>query len=278
MLSTSAFISGAFRYRYSFPNTYAYPGGFVFLRSCSTLATSHRRRAPPRRPLTLSDPAATAARPRRAGRGAHVVDVRQGFMPQRVHQNLRPNPASARASPPPPPPREIHRDRVTPTPAHARRARVQGAGQSDLAGDGEGLVALHVGEERRENCEHQNTPRPPRVRRVRLVREEGRDVSSQYGREGGAPTWDTPLHLLLRPVLRPRAPAPVVGTPRHAGVCAWWCGVGRGAPPPPECTVGTWVGATVGRLGWGGAGFFLSAEEPPPPRAPHPYSCPYPCP
>jgi len=107
MLSTSAFISGAFRYRYSFPNAYAYPN------------------APPRRPLTLSDPAATAARPRRAGRGAHVVDVRQGFMPQRVHQNLRPNPASARAGPPPPPPLEIHRDRVTPTPAHVRRARVQ---------------------------------------------------------------------------------------------------------------------------------------------------------
>jgi len=232
MLSTSAFISGAFRYRYSFPNTYAYPGGFVFLRSCSTLATSHRRRAPPRRPLTLSDPAATAARPRRAGRGAHVVDVRQGFMPQRVHQNLRPNPASARASPPPPPPREIHRDRVTPTPAHARRARVQGAGQSDLAGDGEGLVALHVGEERRENCEHQNTPRPPRVRRVRLVRKEGRDVSSQYGREGARPPG---IHRSISCSAPCCAPAPPRPSSAHRGTRAFARGgvVWGGVPPPP---------------------------------------------
>ena len=232
MLSTSAFISGAFRYRYSFPNTYAYPGGFVFLRSCSTLATSHRRRAPPRRPLTLSDPAATAARPRRAGRGAHVVDVRQGFMPQRVHQNLRPNPASARASPPPPPPREIHRDRVTPTPAHARRARVQGAGQSDLAGDGEGLVALHVGEERRENCEHQNTPRPPRVRRVRLVRRRDETCPVSTGGRGRAHlgyTAPSPAPPRAAPP-RPRARRRHTAARGRLRVVVW---CGAGCPPPP---------------------------------------------
>ena len=64
---------------------------------------------------------------------------------------------------------------------------------------------------------------PPRTRRVRLVREEGRGVSSQYGREGGVGGLSPPRVLV--PALRRAFPSPALSLVDAGDLLR--------APPPP---------------------------------------------
>jgi hypothetical protein len=82
-------------------------------------------------------------------------------------------------------------------------------------------------EARLADFKRQARPRPPRgTRRVQLVRRDGRDVSSQYGREGGRGGGDA------RAAPSPRAHSPGAARGTLRGPRAR-----RGAPRAPPDTV-----------------------------------------